>query len=86
MTRLTDGKKTVEITMQTWTGDGYTPDWSYDFFEVGALKRDEDAEAYIVRDVDYCVEMAMDWKNGVGDFYNELDTDVDDRTVDVEYK
>lgn len=32
MTRLTDGKKTVEIEMMVWEGSGYTPDWSKDFF------------------------------------------------------
>ena len=68
MTRLTDGNKTVEITMQTWTGNGYTPDFSNDFFEVGGLERDEEKDAYIVPDVDYCVDYANDWKNNRFDF------------------
>ena len=37
--RLTDGKRTVEITMQEWAGNEYTPDWSADFFEAGGLPR-----------------------------------------------
>ena len=31
MTKLTDGKRTVGITMNTWTGTQYTEDWSSDF-------------------------------------------------------
>lgn len=58
MTRLTDGKKTVEIEMKKWNGSGYDPDWSEDFFEVGQVPYDEEKEAYIVKDVDYCIEQA----------------------------
>lgn len=63
MTRLTDNTKTVEITMNNWTGNGYTPDWSNDFFEIGGLELTESG-AYIVPDVDYCVSCAQDWGNG----------------------
>ena len=86
MTRLTDGKKTVGITMQTWDGSEYAPDWSYDFYGAGNLNLDEKNEAYIGVNVDYCVEQAMDWQNGVGDFCDELDADIDDRAVYVEYE
>lgn len=72
MTRLTDGKKTIEINMQYWneTESRYTIDWSADFFEIGGLKKDEEKEAYTVKDVDYCLEQANDWKNYQGDFYD----------------
>lgn len=87
MTRLTDGKKTVEITMRTWENGNYTPDWSNDFFSVGSLKMDWEKDAYIVDDVDYCVEYACEWEEGVGDFYDEHDEpDVVNKNRYVYYK
>lgn len=87
MTRLTDGNKTVEITMNNWTDNGYTPDWSADFFEVGCLQYIEELDAYQVKDVDYCVDQAMDWKNNTGDYidYDADPEEVENRTVDVDY-
>ena len=82
--RLVSGNRIVEITMQTWTGTEYTPDWSRDFFEVGNLKYDEVLEAYEVEDIDYCIDQAMDWKNKEGDFYGEEDVDGVERSVDVD--
>lgn len=73
MTRLTDGKKTVDIRMMIWDGSGYTPDWSNDFFEVGGLTYDEEAEAYVVEDVDSCIECAEDWKECRGDFQDDAE-------------
>lgn len=68
MTRLTDYKKTVSIVMNVWTGSGYTPDWSNDFFETALLPYDGVLDAYVVPDVDYCVDQALDWKNSTGDY------------------
>jgi len=68
MTRLTDGNKTIEIAMQTWTGSEYTPDFSNDFFEVGGLEYDEETDTYKVDDVDYCIDQANDWKESIGDY------------------
>lgn len=84
--RVYDGKRIVDIKMTNWTGTGYTPDWSQDFFEAGSLKYDADKDAYIVDDVDYCIDQAMDWKNAEGDFYEpDADPDeVENRSVDVE--
>ena len=61
MIRLTDGKRVKAITMMVWQGNGYTPCLANDFFEVGNLESNEDG-AYIVPDLDYCVEMAMEWE------------------------
>lgn len=83
MTRLTDGAKTVEITMQTWTGAGYTPDFSADFFEIGGLPFDDETEAYIVEDAEYCVEQAEDWANARGDFANDDNNCADNNAVEV---
>lgn len=63
MTRLTDGTRTVEITMQVWNGTQYSPDWSNDFFEIGSLPYDSDKNAYVVDDVDYCIDEASDWEH-----------------------
>lgn len=84
--RLYDGKKLVSIEMNNWTENGYTPDWSIDFFAAGNLPYDEDMNAYIVEDVDYCIEQADDWKNSRGDYYDPdvTPSDIESRNVDVE--
>lgn len=72
--KLTDGMKTVAIRMMYWTGNGFTEDWSNDFFEAGGLPRSEvDDTVCIVEDVDYCIEQAGDWKNRTGDFHDDPD-------------
>lgn len=83
--KLYDGKKMVNIEMNNWTGNGYTPDWSIDFFEAGSLEYNEDMDAYMVEDVDYCIEQARDWQNARGDFYEPEVTfaDIDSRNVDI---
>ena len=83
MTRFVDVTgKVADITMNTWTGNGYTPDFSADFFEVGGLHYIEELDAHEVEDVDYCIEQANDWKDGTGDYYTDENTD--DRNVDVD--
>lgn len=57
---ITDEKRTVEITIQRWNGSGYDPDWSQDYFNAGSLPYDEEKGAYIVPDVQYCIDMAND--------------------------
>ena len=54
--------------MCVWMGNVYTPDWSIDFF--GPLPYDEKQNAYIVEDVEYCIEQACKWESGIGE-YNE---------------
>lgn len=56
--KITDGNKTIIITMQNWDGHNLTPDFSNDFFD----------GVTVVKDVDYCIEMAEDWANYRGDF------------------
>ena len=78
MTRLKDRKtgEIVGIKMMTWQEyqNQYTEDWSDDLFEVGCLEYDEDADAYLVDDVEYCIEQANDWKMSRGD-YSEAEYD-----------
>lgn len=71
MIRLIDNNKAVEISIREWDEENtqYSPDWSADFFEVGRLKTvDVPDLAYIVEDVDYCIEQANDMVAGEGDF------------------
>lgn len=79
--RMTDRKRTVDIEMKVWSGSGYAPDWSKDFFE--GLEYDEAAEAYIVENVDYCIASAKEWAAGEGDFSDETFSAIDDRYVFV---
>ena len=87
MTRLTDGKRTIEISMNNWTENGGTPDWSADFFDVGCLSYNDDLDAYCVKNVVYCARQALDWMNNRGDYY-DYDADpeeVENRTVFYQY-
>lgn len=75
MTRLIDNSKAVEISISVWDDESheYGPDWSADFFTVGNLESIDGPEpdcipAYIVEDVDYCIEQANDMVAGIGDF------------------
>ena len=38
------------------------------FFEAANLPYDEESDAYIVKDVNYCIDQAYDWQNSEGDF------------------
>lgn len=69
--KITDGKKTVDIRMMTWTGSGYSPDWSLDFFEAGSLPYNDQTDTYTVQDVDYCIEQARDWQHSEGDYRDD---------------
>lgn len=83
--KLTDGKKTVEIKMYYYDDKNGSlgTDWSGEILYDGRMKRDEETEAYIVDDVDDCVDYARDWENCHGDFYEE--SEELDRILVVEY-
>lgn len=69
MTRFTDGKKTVAIEMKSIHYNyGFSPSFEADFFEIGGLKFDEEKNAYVVRDVDYLIEQAFDWKHALAEY------------------
>ena len=73
--KITDGKKTVDIRMMVWDGNGYSPDWSLDFFDAGGLPYDDEKDVYTVDDVDYCIEQAMEWKETNEGFMGEIKTE-----------
>lgn len=70
--KITDGKKTVEIRMMVWESNGYSPDWSLDFFEAGSLPYDELTDTYTVDDVNYCIDQAHDWQHSEGDYRDDI--------------
>jgi hypothetical protein len=84
MIKLKDNSRTIEITMKEYRFGQLRPDWAPDFYDVGLLPMDEDSEAYIVEDVDYCIDMALDWKHARGDFQEDNDVNPDDRLVIVD--
>lgn len=64
--KMTDGRKTITITMQEWNGSGYGPDFSQDFFD--GARYDRELDCYVVHDVDYCIEQACGYANDIDDF------------------
>ena len=80
--RLTDGTKMIEIEMVVRDGDNVSADWSGDFY--GGAKYDEGLDAYLVDDVDYAVEQALDWKYSSGDFRGTDDIAYWDKGVYVD--
>ena len=73
--KMTDGKKLVEVTMEIWNGSGYGPDWANEFFETAGLEFDGEVDAFMVDDVDYCIEQMEDWKNCTNDYIDDEDPD-----------
>lgn len=53
--KFTDGKKTVEITI---TDNGNDIDVTADLMEVGNMEYNEELDAYMVEDADYCADFA----------------------------
>lgn len=82
MSRYTDGKRTVEITMQVWDGNQWGPTWEYDFFDDGSLPYDAEKDAHVVRDVDYLIEQATDWQMGIGDYKDDYEGEPGHRPED----
>ena len=83
--KITDGNKTVNLIMKVWneSTNSWSPDWSPDFLNMGELSYDEEQEAVIVWDVDYCIQQAMDWKNSVGDFRDDVPNNNNEVFVEV---
>lgn len=76
-TRLTDGNRVMRFEM--WEENIFTMftgiDFSNDFFEVGSLFYDEATNAYMVGDLEYCVEQMRDWMSYSGDYYYDSQDD-----------
>jgi len=76
MARLIDDSRILDITMRQHDAryDSLSDDFSDDFFDVGALRYDEELDAYNVPDIDYCLNQAQDFANGAGDFASAEET------------
>ena len=72
MIRLTDGYATVSVEMKTWDehNQRYTPDRAPEFFDVGGLPIDPSTQAYMVEDVNHCLDQARDSMLHMGDYYD----------------
>lgn len=69
--RLIDNNKAVEISIRGWDEENsqYGLDQSADFFEIGGLETVSEPElAYIVDNVDYRIEQALDMAAGRGNY------------------
>lgn len=79
---MTDKKRTIDVKMlYRWEGETDPREWSNEFFEVGSFGivndpadfadytgyYSQDADLYIVQDLDYCIEQARDWLLVQGD-------------------
>ena len=65
--------RVLDIRLKQWDGTQYGPDFSNDFFEAGELLYNRDIDAYLVDDVDYCRDRAIEWQEGEGEFAPEDD-------------
>ena len=54
--KITDGNRTVEVKLIGINGI----DWAEDFYTAGRLQYIDETEAYVVDDVDYCLQTAED--------------------------
>lgn len=97
--KITDNRRTVDIRMCRWTGNGYSPDWSNDYFNAGNLPMVDGDNVYIVDDVADYIASAQEWQRGEDDatldYYGhdfqrseedkvEFQQDVENRAVFVE--
>ena len=81
--KLTDGKRLVDIKLKVWNGEQWGLDWSNEFYD-NPEGYDRVLNVSIVKDVDYCIEQANDWKNSQGDFYTDENcVPAEDYMVDV---
>lgn len=84
---MTDGRQLADVELKEWNGEQWTPDWSNDFYD-NPDGYDCELDAIIVRDVNYCIEQAEDWKNRRGDFIDEMlytpEEEQCERKVDVD--
>ena len=86
--KITDGKTTKEITMKIWQNGQWSPSFERDFFDAGGLPYDEETDTYTVDDVEYLIDQANDWQQGIGDYQDDMEGEPghnpDDRGVFVD--
>lgn len=75
--KMTDGRKTIEIQIKKWDGTQYGACFAADFFEV---PYNSELDAYVVDDVDYCINYAI---NNARLVTNDNGDDVIDENIEV---
>ena len=69
MTRITDGKRTIGLSMREYSYGNWSPDLSADWLVTGLLEHDYENEVYILDcTIEDVIEGAMLWKYHSGDF------------------
>ena len=69
MTRITDGKKTIGLSMRIYEYGNWSPDLSQDWLVTGLLQYDDESESYILDcTIEDVIDGAMLWKYHSGDF------------------
>lgn len=81
--RFCDSERIRDIELKVWEGNQYLPSIEADFFDVGHLKYNTDLDAFIVEDVEYLIDQALDWKYGEGDFKDYFSED--ERTDNISF-
>lgn len=78
--KLTDDLKTIDIEMNVWQGTQWGPDISAEFFDDSNIDLEGTGH---VKDVDYCISVAMDWYERTGDYTDDDEDEERSVTVDV---
>ena len=73
MTRITDGKKLINVYMGTWIdGSGYGPDETGDLIGAAYLRYDETIDAIMIEDsVEDFITWAHEWEIGEDEWTHE---------------
>lgn len=79
---LTDGKRTIDLCLSIWDGKNYYDVTSW-IMEM-TVPYDEEKEARIVPDVQYCIDYAMEWRDMCGDFYQDRFNEFGDEIIITE--
>lgn len=88
MTRITDGRRVVDVSMSIWDDyDGWSDDVSSRVYDKCCCGQyDPDRNMYIVQDVASAIDLANDWHDNTGSYYpNNPDRAVKtcDKCVDI---
>ena len=71
--RLTDGKRTIEVTMREWDGTNWGQDIAGEFFADAELIDNDPYTA--LADIDYAIDNAKDWESHAGDYDDDDETE-----------
>lgn len=67
---ITNGKKTVEVTLRTWDGNRYSQDYAVDIFVDDCMKYNVENDCYITYDMESFLMMIDDCINGNSSYWD----------------